>query len=331
MPELPGAALRHDLVADRWVAVAPHRHATPLDVVHATRVTGDRSTCPFCPGHEDQTSPGVSARTERDGAWIVRAFRNLFPTVSPDAPRPPAVAGGRARRARGDHEVLVETPDHDRDLADVTDDHARAVVDLYRERLRALAALPGARAALLFKNRGPRAGASLLHAHAQVVALPLVPPAVRRRDAVARRVHRETGHGSVGLARDRELAAGLRLVESTARFVVFCPYASHRRFETWIVPHDPLPTLAELPDGDLGPLGALLTRTLRRVLAATQGADYNLVLRTPALAHMNTPWAQWHLEIHPRIAREAGFELSSGMYCTSGLPEESAAALRAAL
>ena len=137
------------------------------------------------------------------------------------------------------------------------------------------------------------------------------------------------GRGSVADARDRELTAGLRVVEVTARFVVFCPFAPHRSFETWIVPRFPSPGLDTLDDDDLEAFASLLGRTLRRVLRATAGADYNLVARGPALRRRREPWATWHMEILPRRGGDAGFELASEMHCVLTPPEESAERLRA--
>ncbi len=220
--------------------------------------------------------------------------------------------------------MIVETPSHDVDLGALSDDHARAVFDLYRERYRRLATRDDARAMLLFKNRGPRAGASLRHAHGQVLSLPVVPPGVRRRDAISRRHHATIGKGALAEARDRELAAAVRVVERSARYAVFCPFAPHRSFETWIVPMTPVASLAQVDDASLDELAPLIVRTVNRVLRATGDADYNLVLRAPALRHWGAPWALWSLEILPRRGGDAGFELSTEMQCVLTPPEESA-------
>lgn len=323
-------SLRRDLVTGRRVLVAPARRGSPRDF-GAIPLARDASQCPFCPGHESATSETRAERVDRStGTWIARAFSNLFPMVHPEAttgaferPTEDALA------ARGDHEVIVETPSHDVDLGALSDDHARAVFDLYRERYRGLAARDDARAMLLFKNRGPRAGASLRHAHGQVLSVPIVPPGVRRRDAISRKHHETIGKGALAEARDRELAAEVRMVERSARYAVFCPFAPHRSFETWIVPMTPVASLAQVDDASLDELAPLIVRTLNRVLRATGDADYNLVLRAPALRHWSAPWALWNLEILPRRGGDAGFELSTEMQCVLTPPEESAQVLRA--
>lgn len=322
-------SLRRDLVTDRLVLVAPGRRGSPRDFAPPT-LARDASKCPFCPGHETHTTVTRAERRDAAGRWTARAFANLFPMARPDAAvEPDGAATHDVVASLGDHEVIVETPDHGVDLADLSDAHVRAVLDLYRDRCQAMAARPDARAVLMFKNRGPRSGASLHHAHGQVLSLSVSPSGVRRRDAISRRHHAQHGHGALAEARDRELAAAVRVVEQTPRFAVFCPFAPHRSYETWIVPMAPTPSLARLDDDGLDELAPLVGRTLRRVLAATEGADYNLVLRAPALRHWGAPWALWSLEILPRRGGDAGFELSTEMQCVLTTPEESARALRA--
>ncbi len=322
-------ALRRDLVTGRLVLVAPTRRGSPRDF-GAIPLARDAALCPFCPGRESSTSATRSERLDTSsGRWFARAFSNLFPMVHPEATastieRPTA----EAIAAIGDHEVIVESPSHDVDLSEFEDEHARAVFDLYRERYRLMAERDDARAVLMFKNRGPRAGASLKHAHGQVLSLPVVPPGVRRRDSISRKHHLAHGKGALAEARDRELSAGLRVVERTARFVAFCPFAPHRSYETWIVPLGRSASFAQVDDGSLDELAPFIVRTLRRVQRATDGADYNLVLRAPARRNWSAPWAAWHIELLPRRGGDAGFELSSEMQCVLTPPEESAAILR---
>lgn len=326
-----GPTLRWDPVTARHVLVAPHRRATPRDVVHRVERVRGAEACPFCPGAEGRTAPPVAEVRDASGRWLARAFPNLYPMTAdaPGAahPRAPWVDAPND----GAHEVIVETPEHDRDLALMDDAQARVVVGMYRDRLRALDARPGAAATLLFKNRGPRAGGSLAHPHAQALTLPVVPSGVARRDRVARRHHRERGGSPVGEIVARELAEGARLVERSDDFAVLCPWAPSRSFEVWVAPRFASAWLGDLPDARLDALAIALRRTLLRVRAATADADYNLVLRGPARRNRGEPWAGWHLEVHPRRGGDAGFELSAGMSVVVTSPEESAEALRGAL
>lgn len=325
----PGPTLRWDPVTARHVLVAPHRRATPRDVVHRTERVRSAEECPFCPGAEGRTAPPVAEVLDASGRWCARSFPNLYPMTvdDPALPAPPRVPWVDAPNG-GAHEVIVETPEHDRDLAQLDDAQGRVVVALYRDRLRALDARPGAAVSLLFKNRGPRAGGSLAHPHAQALSLPVVPSGVARRDRVARKHFLATGVSPVVAQREAELAHGQRLVERTEHFAVLCPWAPSRSYEVWIVPRFASPWLGDLPDAHLDALSIALRRTLLRVRAVTSDADYNLVLRGPAKRNRGAPWATWHIEVHPRRGGDAGFELSAGMSVVVTSPEEAAEALR---
>ena len=59
--------------------------------------------------------------------------------------------------------------------------------------------------------------------------------------------------------------------------------------------------------------------------------DFNCIIHTAPLEDEARPYYLWHLRIVPRLTTLAGFELGSGMWITTMLPEESAAMMRDAL
>ncbi len=331
VPE-PSPTLRWDALTARWCLLAAHRRDTPRDMTSRLDTLRDASQCPFCPGHETEADPATEERRDGSGRWLARAVTNRFPMMGRGATGGAVIHHGvfRERPATGAHEVIVETRLHDADLSDLDADALAVVLDLHRSRHRALAGRPDAAAVLLFKNRGPRSGASLRHPHSQVMTCPVVPPGVRRRDAVAARHHRREGSSLVQRLVDAELAEGARVIASDPYFVALCPWASARSHETWIVPRAPIAHFGATPDTLLLPLAAMLRQTLRRVRQVSGDADYNLLLRQPARAKWGEPWAHWFMEIQVRRGGDAGFELSGGMSCTVFSPEESAALMRSA-
>ena len=107
---------------------------------------------------------------------MVRIVPNKFPAFETDAKADQEPPGpNRVVAGYGFHEVLIESPRHDADLASMTDAEIDAVVCAYRERSRHLLRQPGIAAVVLFRDHGPW-GASLLHPRTQVVALGFVPP-----------------------------------------------------------------------------------------------------------------------------------------------------------
>jgi UDPglucose--hexose-1-phosphate uridylyltransferase len=326
------SAYRFDELTGAWVVIAAARRNLPLDpAVRAAEpppVSADPRACPFCPGHEAETEATVAEITGANDRWRVRVVRNRFPIVTPEAPDE-ELPGGRCAPGLGVHEVIVESPAHDADLPRFDPDLATDVVRMYRDRLRALEATPGIAAVSVFRNHGRRAGSSQSHPHAQVVATAVVPSAVERRYALAQRFATRTGRSPLSALLERELALEARIVEADEAFVVLCPYAPHRAYETWIVPREPLPSFGALDDARLAPLARALVRATARVHAVTRGAAYNLVVRTPPVGAAVVQGAYWHLEILPRTGGDAGFELTTGMDVVPVPPEVAAAELRA--
>ena len=200
--------LRQDRTTGAWVIIAPKRgqrpHAREANARLPVRPRYDPE-CPFCPGNEAQLPPIVAEIASPDATgWCVRVVPNKFPAVQlAQAEEEKVGAGQRVRPGRGIHQVIIECPRHDANLDSLSADELIAVVSTYRERSRALLEEDGMQAVMLFRNRGHDAGASLLHPHAQVIALDMVPPKVAAMGAWAARHHKE--HGSCALC--DELAA----------------------------------------------------------------------------------------------------------------------------
>src|SRR5262245_27794174 len=123
MPEL-----RKDPIVGRWVIIATERIQRPSDY-RAQRIDPDRSAiCPFCPGHEDRTPREILALRPATGpgaapnapGWAVRVFPNKYPALKIEGELDREGDGVYDRmNGIGAHEVIVETPDHDRELEDL--------------------------------------------------------------------------------------------------------------------------------------------------------------------------------------------------------------------
>ena len=119
--------LRRDHLHDTWVIAAPERGARPQDV-RLQSVPAGEAPCPFCPGNESQTPPEILATGRRAGApadgpaWRVRIFPNRYPAVT---------------GTEGRHEVVVLSPDHTRELADLTADEAAELLEAVQRLLQA--------------------------------------------------------------------------------------------------------------------------------------------------------------------------------------------------
>lgn len=269
-------AWRHDPLTGRSVCFAPRRDERPNDFAG-----GPARGCPFCAGAESQTPAEVDRLADGSRGWLARVVPNLYPIVEGDD---------------GVHEVVIESPRHVKRFVDLTNEEASAAIQIVGRRLAELRGAGGHGYRLWFKNEGRLAGASLEHAHSQLVALPEAPPQVA---AMARR-----------LAEDHGWPPATRIV-AEGGWELLAPHAPRVAHETWIAPAEEGVPLSDLAD----PVVATgLSRVLRRALAAISCEAFNLVLQAPP-AGVPEPLAdRWWIEIVPRDASVAGFELATGAW-----------------
>lgn len=326
------STLRQDPTTNEWVILAPERGARPLAVQPDRLSTSPHDpTCPFCPGNENLTPPEIDRRPAQ-GGWQIRVFPNLFPALSPD--------GSTERRGEpcaremegvGRHEVIVESPLHDERLEDMPVDRLATVLQVWRDRYRALIAEPWAKAVVVFKNFGPRAGTSLVHPHSQILATPVVPPDTLHRYAVATRYHDDTGRCVYLDLIEREIESRERLVAERSAFVAVAPFAATLPYETWIAPRTRQPSFGQVRDEELAELADILRDVVAGLRRAAGDPDYNLVVQSAPVTEESKPFFMWHLRVLPRLVTPAGFELGSGMSINLVPPERAAEEIRAAL
>ncbi|HYD42268.1 MAG TPA: DUF4931 domain-containing protein [Anaeromyxobacter sp.] len=177
MPEL-----RRDPIVGRRVVIATERAQRPSELPHVPPAARPDGVCPFCPGHEDQTPREVYAIGRAHGApangpgWKVRGVPNRFPALKIEGDLDRQAEGIYDRmNGIGAHEVVIETADHARTLEAQSAAEITEVLLAFKARILDLRNDARFRYILLFKNHGASAGASLEHAHSQLIALPIVP------------------------------------------------------------------------------------------------------------------------------------------------------------
>ena len=330
MPEL-----RKDPVTGRWVIIAAERRRRPNDFrVDRVAVQG-REHCPFCAGHEGLTPPEICAyrpdHTARDTpGWDLRVVPNKFPALK--------VEGGLDREGDGiydrmngigAHEVIIETPDHDRSLAQMSEPEIERVLWAFRERMVDLRQDHRLRYILVFKNHGAAAGATLEHPHSQLIALPVVPDFVREEIDGARRHFEDKERCVFCDIVHQEIAQGTRVIQENADIVAVAPYAPRFAFETWLLPRRHGARFEEAPRHEYESLARLLKAVLQRIDKALESPPFNLIVHTSPFSENVANEYHWHVEIMPKLTRVAGFEWGTGFYINPTSPEEATRVLRA--
>jgi len=267
--------------------------------------------------------------------------------------------------AEGFHEVVIESPFHNQHLA-VCSDHSttRDLLTVFLERGRQHREASGRiEHTVFFKNHGATAGASLVHPHSQIVSTTVVPVEAQRLQSLALDYFQRHRRNLYEQVLQEELAvhhhsssnsqqeSSSRVVDLTQNFVALVPYASAGPYVVKILPRyqgilnvnddgllvDSSDFTSTTPDL-LDECALLLHSCLVRLKGRLDGPDFNLVVQTAPVpcrgvqaAAQASAFFKWHIRITPRLGMGAmaGFELGSGFFSNSHLPEEDAAELRA--
>jgi UDPglucose--hexose-1-phosphate uridylyltransferase len=285
--------------------------------------------------------------------WTSRVVPNLYPALGADGGESeageasaPSARGGEAgafasagdpllesrragepnlfasRPAVGGHEVIVNAPEHVTAMAELGEERFAGAIAAWRERMRAHT---GAAYVQVVVNEGSAAGASLPHTHAQLYALPFVPPALaRERERAGAYSERTAGGGLLSDVLVEEVRRRERLVAIDDEAALICPWASRSPYELRVVPRRAEASFAESEGG------AAMTRTAMRALAERFDGPPELNLWV-VTAPRGSEQFHWHVDIAPRLSVKAGFELGTGVDINIYPPERAAADLREAL
>ncbi len=329
--------LRYDALRDGWVIIAPDRGGRPRDIGLAREFVTARP-CPFCPGEEAQTPPEIVATGRPAGfaanrsPWRVRVFPNRYPALVPRAavPAPDAPDLATGWPGHGHHEVVVFTPEHGASLADLAPVHVAEILRVVRDRVAVLEAMPGIVSVLFFVNAGAGAGATLAHAHGQIIATPVVPTVVRQEVRALATWRAQQGRCLFCDLAAQEEANAARVVAASPCWLALAPWASRFPWEVVLVPRSHAAHVAAASGAELEDLGGMIVSVLLALRAAAGDHAYNLVLHTGPVGGAADGF-HWHLEVLPRLVPMAGFETGSGFFINPLAPATAAAHLRDAL
>lgn len=271
-----------DVKTQRWVIIAPGRIARPEDT------KGQTPVCPFCPGNEALTPPEtyrIGPGVANSPGWLVRVVPNKYSITDI-------------------HEVIIHSPDDQKDIEDLPLEQAVRVLTAYRDRYRAHESNGHV---LIFCNHGERAGASLKHPHSQLAVIP-------------RQINLDT------LSREPIN----NIVEENQQFITYCPDFSQWPYETWIVPKSESGKFGDITDQSLGDLAAVLKTTLQKLVAvfADPGNILNPRREEFVYNYYIFHGVNWYIRITPRFVHRAGFELGTGLNVNIIDPTEAAERLR---
>lgn len=320
---------RKDPITGRWVIISTERARRPQ--AFATEpARAAAAPSPFVPGQEAQAGPQLLAYHHgENGAWSLRVVPNRYPALRVEGVIEHQGEGMYDRMSGiGAHEVIIETPDPDVDLADLPEARIADLFWAFRDRVNDLKRDFRLRYMVMFKNHGESAGATIRHSHSQLIALPVVPHFTEEELTGSLRYFDYRQRCIYCDMLKQEIQTRSRIVWSNDSFVAFTPYASRFPFETWIVPRRHMSHFETVTDAEVRQLATTMKQVLQRLDATLERPAYNFVIHTAPAQDGPIEHYHWHIEVIPRVVRVAGFEWSTGIYINPTAPEEAAGFLR---
>ena len=328
--------LRKDPIIGRWVIIAIERSKRPKDF-KIVDTSPPEKDCPFCKGKEYLTPQEVFSVRGAEGTWQVRVIPSIKPFLESDhnfwkrGKGPYDLMNGIGR-----HEVVVETPHHISNMADLEVENLRDVFFAYCERIKDIEKDEKIKYVLAFKNYGWDAGGGRVkHARSQLIATPVNLKRVKE-ELEGAKFYFDYHERCIFCDMIRqELEQKERLVLDEDGFVALVPFAPRFPFEVWILPKRHLPDFYQTSHEDLFPLAKIMKNVLSKIKKILNDPPYNYVIHTaPFRRPYPGYWStieedyHWHIEITPHLTQVAGFEWGTGFYICPTLPEEVAKFLR---
>ena len=337
MPEL-----RKDPIVGRWVIIATERQRRPGNFVDADDNTFQGGEdCPFCRDEDPAVIAIGEKGTECSGRdpWKVKVVSSGSPIVRQDVKWERKGQGlYDVMNGYGVHEVVIETPEHIANMADLDAQQIKLVFHAYAARMKALEEDPRLQYVLAYKNYGWVAGSRRIgHSRSQIVGTPVNPLRVKEKLNGAKKYFDYHDRCIYCDLIHQEQEQKKRVVLESEAFIAVTPFAARFLFELLVIPkkHD-----CDFAQGILGredDLAGFLKELLLRIKTGLNDPAYNFVIQTSPFRRekdKKTKWKtieddyHWHIEIMPRLTRIAGFEKGTGFYICSIPPEDTAEYLR---
>ncbi|MDO8580432.1 MAG: galactose-1-phosphate uridylyltransferase, partial [Candidatus Omnitrophota bacterium] len=238
----------------------------------------------------------------------------------------------------GVHEVVIETPDHVANMADLDQAQIQVVIETYAQRIHALEKNSYFQFVMVFKNYGEIAGSrNIGHARSHIVATPVNPLHMKQKLRGTRDYYAAHKACIYCDLIQEELRQKSRIILETPHFLAVAPFAARFLFEIWILPKK---HSCDFTTGIVGceeDLAYVLKTLLVKFKEGLDDPAYNFYLQTAPFRRPDPDYKRWenldkdfhwHIELMPRLTRIAGFEKGTGFYISAVPPESMAEYLR---
>lgn len=301
--------IRKSYLLNKYVVITPGRAKRPRDIKEET-VIKRSSDCYFC-------TENINKQQKIDPNYIldeikikdkrtVIAVKNIFPAMTPDNPR-----------AYGYQEVIIETPHHAKELADLSEKEIINVLEMYKKRTLSLSKDHKIKYVLCFKNQGSKAGASIVHSHSQILATEIIPPDIQE-ELMLMKNYSKMNNACPYCDIIKKEADSERLIFEDKYAVAIAPFASEYHYEAWIFTKRHLDNITKLDQNEF----KSFAKFLKKILTKLKNLDlsFNFFMHQVVMDDNQ----HFYIKIQPRDSIWAGVELGSGLIINSVPPEDAA-------
>ena len=319
---------RYNKLTQHWILFAPNRAKRPTNLSNAdTSIYQDINSCPFEAGNESKT-PNEVLRLGDEKSWRCRIVPNLYNALSIETdPKSYKTGNFENKRGFGAHEVIIETPDHTKQMFDFTVDEFFDYFSIIHLRLKDLKKDIRIKYFSVFKNYGNNAGATIEHSHSQIIATPFIPKTTQKALQFYKHYKDDTERDFFDdlIVDEKNFKKGILFENSS--FIAYCPYASRYPFEISIVATKELQSILNFNDVDIYALSELIHFCFSKLNLALGKPDFNMIIKNGDIqSGINSN--RFHIEILPRLYKTAGFEIDTDIMVNTFLPETAAKILK---
>ncbi len=292
--------IRKDFLKNETIIYSTSRSNKPKnynnDITIVDKNVDFKLDCPFCESNVNL----INELVIQDENIKARIVKNRYPVVEGEF---------------GHHDVAIESYDHNLQFKDMSKDFIFEFLNLIKRRCEMVMENNNINNIQIFKNNGQFSGASLEHSHWQILSTVHVPKNIAE---ISHRFEEYFNENGTCYLCDNELDYDIK--EDDYMKVVL-PKASHSPRTFRIYPKLHKSTLLELSDEELKSLSEMLVFSAGLIDKIEEGNSYNILFYSnPINAESNN--FHFFVEVIGRKGRLGGFELSTGEYMCSTLPEE---------
>jgi len=316
--------LRRNPITGEWVVIAPERAKRPDDYIRAeTAKPQSKVTCPFCPTGKMYKEYQDRIKDFEDDYIYVTP--NLYPAFIEN----PNNISKRTHRtedfyrigpALGGHDVVV-IKDHNVNLPTFDLPTWRALFFMIQRRYKYYKKFANALYTMPIYNYKMRAGASIIHPHAQIFVSSIIPNVIIKEMEGSEKYFQKHANCVFCAMNEHEIKMKKRIIYESKRFIAYTFFAARFPFEIWLLPKEHLSNFEKEDKEDIKELASAMKSIIKKLYTVLKDPSLNFFIHSLPNTLDDAKFFHWHIEITPRIVGIGGYELGSGVIIDIMSPE----------